>query len=271
MQHSSPSSQARALAHPERIPDLDEVSGRYRLRFARSARDLDEIQRLRFDVFHLELGEGLAANQASGRDRDQFDAQCQHLMVMDLATEACVGTYRMQIPAAAREGHGFYSAGEFQLDDLPAEFLEQSIELGRACIARAYRDHRVLFLLWRGLSAYADHVGLKGMFGCSSLTSQDPAEGLCFHQLMIEEGHLHPQHFARPRKEFLCHASPEDLVKHPKPVVPTLFQIYLRYGAKVIGGPALDREFGTIDSLIHLHINEEQHGKFSSPKGGHSA
>ena len=46
---------------------------RYEVRFARNAEELDAIQRLRFEVFNLELGEGLASSFESGRDVDEFD------------------------------------------------------------------------------------------------------------------------------------------------------------------------------------------------------
>jgi putative hemolysin len=38
--------------------------------------------------------------------------------------------------------------------------------------------------------------------------------------------------------------------------LPALFETYLRYGAKVCGGPAIDREFKTIDFLVLLDIND---------------
>jgi putative hemolysin len=38
--------------------------------------------------------------------------------------------------------------------------------------------------------------------------------------------------------------------------LPRLFSLYLRYGAKVCGPPAIDRFFKTIDYLVLLDINE---------------
>ena len=77
----------------------------------------------------------------TGLDADAFDRQCQHLMVIERASGAVVGTYRMQTAASARAGHGWYTAGEFELDGLPPERLETAAELGRALprIARAVR------------------------------------------------------------------------------------------------------------------------------------
>jgi len=49
---------------------------------------------LRFEVFNLELGEGLAESYATGLDVDPFDEFCDHLIVEELATSEIVGTYR---------------------------------------------------------------------------------------------------------------------------------------------------------------------------------
>ena len=38
--------------------------------------------------------------------------------------------------------------------------------------------------------------------------------------------------------------------------LPSLFHTYLRYGARVCGGPAIDREFGTSDFLVLLDVGE---------------
>ena len=46
----------------------------YRVRLAITPDDLHAAQRLRFEVFNLELGEGLAASHALGRDEDAYDA-----------------------------------------------------------------------------------------------------------------------------------------------------------------------------------------------------
>ena len=50
----------------------------YTLRMAQSPADLHAVQRLRFEVFNIELQEGLIASYASGLDADPFDAVCDH-------------------------------------------------------------------------------------------------------------------------------------------------------------------------------------------------
>jgi putative hemolysin len=55
-------------------------------RLARSAEEVRRAQRLRFEVFNLELGEGLVESHLSGLDVDPFDDVCDHLIVEDEAT-----------------------------------------------------------------------------------------------------------------------------------------------------------------------------------------
>jgi putative hemolysin len=247
----------RPLDHPHLIPPLDVTLGHYRVSFARTESELDALRRLRFEVFNLELGEGFEESFATGRDEDRFDAQCQHLVVTFGDGREVVGTYRMQIADAALAGQGFSSDAEFALESLPDEVLATSVELGRACIAKAHRSRSVLFLLWRGLWAYLMHTGKQRCFGCSSLTSQDMAEGLRFHRQLEQQGKLHPTLRVEPRASHACHA--ED-IEGPEVATPKLFHTYLRHGAYVLGPPAIDRDFGTIDWLTMIEANEE-HGR----------
>lgn len=237
-------------------PAIDERLGRYRLRFAREPLDLARAQELRFEVFNLELGEGLAESWSTRRDADRFDPHCDHLLVEDLsATARVIGTYRLQTAERARRGAGFYSAGEFALDELPGAVLEAAVELGRACVAREHRNGRVLWLLWRGLVAYARFHRKRWFFGCSSLTGDDPALGLAAWAWLRERGHEHPELAVRPLPSYACLAD-EQRVRACEVHVPKLFATYLRYGARVLGPPALDREFRTLDFLTLLDLRE---------------
>lgn len=238
-------------------PDTDVALGKYQLRFARTDADLESVRRLRYAVFNVEMGEGLAGAHETGLDADAFDRQCQHLMVIEAASGAVVGTYRMQVAESARTGHGWYTAGEFELGGLPPEILEDAAELGRACVARAHRDRTVLFLLWHGLIAYAQHNGVKAFFGCSSLTGTDPAKGVALYAKLVRDGLVHPEYHAPPRLALACPlldwpVRPGTEVEEVE--VPKLFASYLRHGARVLGPPAIDEEFGTIDFLTWVEV-----------------
>lgn len=91
------------------VPEVEIGDARYLVRYARTPEELDDVLRLRFEVFNLELGEGLRESFETGRDEDAFDAVCRHLMVVERATGDVVGTYRMQTSAMAAAGRGFYT------------------------------------------------------------------------------------------------------------------------------------------------------------------
>src|ERR1041385_2365889 len=171
----------RAVAYsacPDMLPQAAFTKGRYVVRFARTAEEPDAVLRLRFRVFNLELNQGVESAYLSGRDRDEFDPTCHRLLVVDSTSGEPVGTYRLRTDEAARGSLGFYSAGEFDLSSLPRHVLEESVEVGRACVAREHRNKQVLFLLWKGLAAYMLHNRKRYFFGCCSLPTQDAREGL---------------------------------------------------------------------------------------------
>lgn len=235
------------------VPDLDLRQGRYRLRFAQSADDVDRALRLRFEVFNRELGEGLAESWRSQRDTDEFDPVCDHLLVEDVASRELAGTYRMQTHAMAAAGHGFYSAREFALESLPAQLWSGSVELGRACVARPHRGGRALLALWRGIAEYVRWSGQRFLFGCCSLTSQSEGEGWGLFSELERRGALHPELRVAARPDFACRRS-ESACGTVSPAAPPLLDMYLRAGARVVSEPALDREFGTVDFLVLLDL-----------------
>jgi putative hemolysin len=250
-----PEHEASYPVSPEGIPPGTFDAGHYRVSFARTVEELDAIQRLRFDVFNLELGEGLETSFETGRDVDEFDAVCHHLQVTDLRDGAVVGCYRMQTTAMAADHRGFYSAGLFDLETLPADVLDAAMEVGRACVTREHRSKYVLFLLWKGLAMYVAHNEVRYLFGCCSLTSQDASEGWAVMRFLERRDHIHPELHVSPvpRHSLEMLEPSEDRIEGV--ALPILFKTYLRYGAKVCGEPAIDREFKTIDYLVVLDVD----------------
>ena len=113
---------------------------KYAARLAQNADEVRRAQRLQFEVFNLELNEGLVESHFTGLDVDPFDNACNHLIVEHLATGEIVGTYRLQTGAHAAANIGYYSEREF--DFAPYEPLRgEMIELGRACV---HAEHRGL-------------------------------------------------------------------------------------------------------------------------------
>ena len=248
------------LTRQDRIPSVRVVRGPYEMRFAKTHGERDQALRLRHQVFQEELGEGVVSIE--GIDRDPFDDPCQHLVVLDRQSGETVGTYRMQTWECAQEGLGFYTQQEFDLTLLGDEFMMQTVELGRACVAERHRNKVVLLLLWQGLTAYMKHHGKTGFCGCSSLTSQDMAEGLRLYDQLAQDGSIHAYLKTIPHPEWRC-----DVPDASGPVVkvPRLFRAYLRQGAKILSPPAIDREFGTIDFLTYVWMSDELKRRYALP------
>lgn len=242
--------------HPECIPPGDDTAGRYTISFAKDPGELDEVLRLRYQVFNLELGEGLETSKVTQRDLDPFDPTFHHLLIRDNDTGQVVGTYRMQTLEMARMGRGFYSAGEFDLSALPKHIQDQSVEIGRACIASDHRNGRVLFLLWRGLMRYLKFNEKRYLFGCCSITSQDPEEGLVVFDHLRKNNWLRDDFVIKAQPGYTCEVAPQTLHMFPTPKIPRLMRIYLSYHAKMCSEPAIDREFKTIDFLALIDIQD---------------
>ncbi|MBU6411723.1 MAG: GNAT family N-acetyltransferase [Verrucomicrobia bacterium] len=222
----------------------------YTVRLAAGAADIRAAQALRFEVFNVEMDEGLQESRATGLDADCFDAVCDHLLVEHLPSQQVAGTYRLQTGAAAAANLGYYSAQEFHLEEF--EPLRRcAVEAGRACIHRDHRHITVLGLLWKGIANYAQRHGARFLFGCSSLTSQDPVAGASVYAELCRN-HLSPMPWrARPRAEYDC---PLHSLSQEPQKIPKLLQAYLAIGAKICGPPALDWRFKTIDFLTMLDL-----------------
>jgi putative hemolysin len=233
-------------------------AGKLGVRLAATAAELDAIQALRFRVFYAELGaEPDAETQLRRRDRDQFDAIADHLLVIDHAigpgVEGVVGTYRLiRRDAAARIGR-FYTAGEYDIEPV-LSFPGRILELGRSCVDAAYRNRAVMQLLWRGVAAYVFCHQIDLMFGCASLGGTDP-DAVGAELTYLYQNHLAPP-AVRPRAQperfvEMRRVAPERLdVRRAQALLPPLIKGYLRLGGFVGDGAVIDRQFNTTDVAV---------------------
>jgi L-ornithine Nalpha-acyltransferase len=233
-------------------------AGNLGVRIAETAAEIDASLALRFRVFYEEMGAHPdAATLASGRDRDEFDAVADHLLVIDHdlgeGPEAVVGTYRLIRRRAAAGIGRFYSAAEYDLAPLialPGEILE----LGRSCVDANHRTRGSMQLLWRGIAAYVFHHRIDLMFGCASLHGTD------LDALAPVLTYLHTHHLAppaiRPRalpERFVPMNRLDPAALDLRAVVkelPPLVKGYLRLGGFIGDGAVLDHQFNTTDVCI---------------------
>jgi putative hemolysin len=234
------------------------------VRLARDDDDLTAAQRLRFEVFNLELRMGLAVSFASGLDRDAFDAHCDHLVVVDHRQKGVVGTYRLLLSDRV-PSYGFYSETEFHLENVKRKGI-RLLELGRSCVAPDYRSGRVIHLLFRGIAVYAQANGVDAMMGCASIRGNDIDELRAICTLLRKSCWAEPKFLVTPKRGFDLPGMETPMEIDEAEVfrnLPPLFKGYLRLGAKVCGPPAFDRQFGTTDFFFLLPTREvvERYGR----------
>ncbi|MBO6793364.1 MAG: GNAT family N-acetyltransferase [Balneolaceae bacterium] len=235
-----------------KVADFSIPGQKYSVKIASNRKEVEKALRLRFDVFNIELGEGLEKSFQTYMDEDEYDAQCHHLIVVENSANEVIGTYRMQDDQMAQSGNGFYTAQEFDISHFPNDVLTNSVELGRACIHRDHRSGRVLYLLWRGLAKYLSLSAKRYLFGCCSITSQNPAEGEAVYNYLKETGAFHQTITIPVQSEFECLSLTAQSAYNDEVKLPQLFKLYMDLGTKVCSKPALDRTFKTIDYLILL-------------------
>ena len=220
--------------------------GRYVVKLAESSQEIESALRLRYEVFRVELAGPARELETGAIDFDDYDLASRHLIVVDRASGTTVGTYRLNSIESAKTATGFYSHSEFSIEDLPGTVLFDGVEIGRACIAREHRNTKVLFLLWKGLASFCQAAGKRYFFGCCSIFTRDLAVGEAAYRQLADAGHFHEELRVEPRVTGLYKAERDSQFVE----LPSLFNMYLRLGAKVCGPPSIDDEFGTIDFFV---------------------
>jgi putative hemolysin len=232
----------------------------YSVNLVSNAREFRESLQLRYEVFNLELREGLQSSHSTGHDFDPFDAVTDHIVVKCAYSHRVVGTYRLQTGKTAARHLGYYSEQEF--DFSPYEPLRsQILELGRACIHHDHRNANVLMLLWKAIARYGIQHGCRYLIGCSSLTSQNPATGATVYSKLKDFLAL-PEFQTTPQPAYACDLNSE-VNTGDEAKVPKLLRAYLAVGARICGPPALDERFKTIDFLTLLDLADVPKGLFA--------
>lgn len=221
-------------------------------RWAGDEDDVRAAQRLRHAVFVGEMGARIAPPRGTppGHDADLFDPYCEHLLVC--AGDDVVGTYRILTPDAARRAGGFYAESEFDLTRL-RPLRGTLMEAGRACVHPAWRQGGSVLALWAGLGDFMQRNGLDAMFGCASVGMRDGGHHAADLWRQLAATHLAPiEHQVRPRLPLPV----DELATGRAAEAPALLKAYLRCGAKLLGAPAWDPDFGTADLPLMLRLQD---------------
>ena len=224
--------------------------------WARNEEDVLAAQRLRYEVFALEMGARLSVpiGSPAGHDIDLFDPYCEHLLVrLDTGTGEpgqVIGTYRVLTPESAKRIGGLYSETEFDLTRL-RPLRGKMVELGRSCVHPDHRNGGAIMALWGALAEFMVRNDLDTMIGCGSISMRDGGHVAASLWEQLRHTHLAPIDLqVRPRLPLPV----DELNRHLKVEPPALIKGYLRVGAKVLGAPAWDPDFNTADLPMLMRI-----------------
>ena len=226
------------------------IAGGLAVGLARSWEEVEQAQRLRYEVFTEDMG-AVFPDAVNGIDEDRFDAWCEHLIVRELGTNRVVGTYRILTPDQARNAGAYYSESEFDLSGL-AGIRHELVEFGRSCTHRDYRSGAVIMLLWSGLAEFLRRENYRYVLGCASVSLRDDGataagvyRAVASHITEARELGVTP----------LQRLPVERLDANLPTKVPPLIRGYLKLGARVCGEPAWDPDFNTADFPMLLSVD----------------
>ncbi len=223
---------------------------RFAVSVAQSAAEVEEAQRLRWQVFVEEQGAHPEPGQP-GIEADRFDPYCHHLVVRDLEIGLAVGTYRVLTALQARRLGGFYTEQEFDLCGL-AEHRRYIVEIGRSCVHPDYRSGVVIAMLWAGLAGLIRGSDARFVIGCASISMSDGGmEAANVYRKLADEHMCAPEYRMAPRNPLAIGTVEVDTSVKPPPLI----KGYLRAGAEIAGAPAVDMAFGTADLPIVLTLD----------------
>lgn len=241
---------------------LNFENANFEVKTATSLNELNEVLKLRFEVFQKEFSGKSMSYSPLKYDIDAFDFKCDHLIVKDKVSGCIVATYRLLAANQSHQVGKFYSESEFYL----SEFLNlpgHKLELGRACVSRNFRNGEVISLLWKGLCSYAKKADVRYMFGCSSIPHEQFGKLAEIKNELYERKAFLNDYSVTARPEY---AMPKILPQKAGSLAKdstlgSLMNMYLLAGARMFPGFAYDREMNCIDVFTVVDM-EKMPGSF---------
>lgn len=220
---------------------------------------VEAAQRLRYRIFFDEMG-GKADNPQvveQQRDFDDYDAVCDHLLVLDHdkpdGVDQVVGTYRLLRREGMKKIGSFYTESEFDISAIK-RYPGEVMELGRSCVDAAYRNRAVMQLLWRGIGEYVARHDVELMFGCASFNGTD-IERYRLALSYLYHNHLAPEELrpvALPQYFNNINLMPAEEIDARAALaeLPALIKGYLRLNGFIGDGAFIDHECNSTDVSI---------------------
>jgi len=240
-------------------PPLVTENESYLLKFAENDDEILAAQKLRYRVFNCEQNRGLDSANSAEFDSDEFDEGAAHLIAFNKADGEPIGTYRA-IGQPGNDPEKMYSAREYEVNGIEP-YVPQIIEVGRSCVDKDFRNGGVVTILWMGMAAITLRSGCRYLCGCVSLEDARPAVAWAVYESLLEKGLSFPGIHFTPRDKFKFQRPDEAEIARVRndrallrEAMPPLLKGYITIGAKLLGEPAFDYEFGSIDLPVMVDM-----------------
>ncbi|MFH1223313.1 MAG: GNAT family N-acyltransferase [Pseudomonadota bacterium] len=226
---------------------------KYAIGIANTASESDEVYRLRYDIFNIELNEGIKENERTLRDMDKFDPNCDHLIIKDTASGKIIATYRIH-PSWNMHKDGFYTSTEFNISKLGLE-KKRSIEVGRACVHPEHRGNNMLVtMMWVGIRKYCEKNNVEYLFGVASIPKCSIEELSSLYSDLLKKGALIDDGKVTPLPDQKAQLVSDPPGTYRKELVSSLLKGYIKMGAKLMGQPVFDPVFRCYDFFVLLEM-----------------
>lgn len=232
--------------------------GKYAARFAETEADVISAQELRYRSFISGRDTAGSEARASGRDADQFDSVCRHILVEEVKTGKLICCFRMMPLANGSEISRSYSAQYYDLTGLE-EYKGRLVEMGRFCIDPECRDPDILRIAWGAMTRYVDETDVDLLFGCSSFEGTE-SDAYMDAFALLKERHLAPKGWlprVKAPKVFRFATSlrlKKPNLKLAMKGMPPLLRTYLVMGGWVSDHAVVDPDLNTLHVFTGLEI-----------------
>ncbi len=222
--------------------------GRYAVRLADRPEDVEAAQRLRQRAFR---------GDNTGVEADGFDADCQHVLIEDVASGELVSCFRLLRLDTGAEIEKSYSAQFYDLSGLK-QFPAPMAEIGRFCIDPSRQDPDILRVAWGAMTAFVDRERVEMLFGCSSFQGTN-AEDYADAFALLRDRHLAPKRWLPRIKasnvfQFSQRLRYKPNLKRAQSKMPPLLRTYLFMGGWVSDHAVIDRDLNTLHVFTGLEI-----------------
>ena len=220
------------------------TAGGFEVKFAKTASDLTACQVLRHRCFF----------DALGLDADEFDENCEHLMVY--RDGHLVATARLMHFMSGASVQRSYSAHAYDLGALEG-YSSPMLEIGRFCVCSSTNSADILRVCWSAFARYVDQIGAKLIFGCASFEGIEPERFRSGFEL-LRRRYLAPKQF-RPKQlasEVNVFAPVHGFDRRLAiQQLPPLLRSYLAMGGWVSDHAVVDRHLNTLHVFTGLEVS----------------